>query len=340
MWRNALRPGAYHGPLHGNGPYFEGWYYKLVAPNGTQRMAIIPGVFLGVKGVDSHAFVQTLDGHSGRTTYHRFPIEAFQAHPTEFALQIGPNHFNHREIVLDLDGTQRVKGVVRFDNVAAWPVSLRSPGIMGWYAYIPFMECLHGVLGFDPTLSGMLVVDDAVADFHGGRGYMEKDWGQAFPRAWIWMQCNHFDQTDGIGKRATSVSLTASVARIPWLGSAFRGFIVGLWIDGALYRFATYTGATIERLAVTQHEVIWTLRGPQSPNLLHQSMRLEIIAQRSDENADLLHAPYRTAMLQRVLESLTATVSVRLTTNEGQVLFAGAGQYAGLELGGELSHIL
>jgi hypothetical protein len=69
-------------------------------------------------------------------------------------------------------------------------------------------------------------------------------------------------------------------------------------------------------------------------------MRLEIIAQRSDENADLLHAPYRTAMLQRVLESLTATVSVRLTTNEGQVLFAGAGQYAGLELGGELSHIL
>ena len=332
MLRNVLRPGAYHGPASVRGPYFEGWYFKLVTATGTERMAVIPGVFLGAGGSQSHAFVQTLDGVSGRTNYYRFPVEDFRAHPTEFALQIGPNYFNSREIVLDLEGAQRIKGVVRFDGVRGWPVSLRSPGIMGWYGYVPYMECLHGVLAFDPALRGALIVGDALVDFHGGRGYIEKDWGQAFPRAWIWMQSNHFGRT--------GVCLTASVARIPWLGSAFRGFIAGVWIDGSLYRFATYTGATIERLEVTRSEVLWTMRGPQQARLGRGPVRLEIVAQRSDEGVDLLHAPCRTAMLQRVVESLTATVNVRLTTATGAPIFDGVGVFAGLELGGELGEIL
>ena len=36
-------------------------------------------------------------------------------------------------------------------------------------------------------------------------------------------------------------------AIIPWLGSTFWGTIVGLWHEGRLYRFATYTGAKMER---------------------------------------------------------------------------------------------
>ncbi len=338
MFRNVMRPGAYHGPTdgsgrtHGSGPYFEGWYFKLVAPGGSPRMAIIPGVFLGDDPSTSHAFVQTLDGESGRTTYHRFPLDSFRAHPSDFSIQVGPNLFSQREVALDLDGPARITGVVRLDGAQGWPVTRRSPGIMGWYAYIPFMECLHGVLSFDPAIDGTLIVDGAVRDFHGGRGYIEKDWGQAFPQSWIWMQSNHFGRT--------GVSLTASIARIPWLGAAFRGFIVGLWLDGALYRFATYTGATVERLECTQREVIWTLRGAQPAHLARRPVRLQIVARRGDESVDLLRAPYRVAMLQRVLESLTATMSVRLTEADGSVIFAGEGQFAGLELGGDLRQIL
>lgn len=28
-------------------------------------------------------------------------------------------------------------------------------------------------------------------DFSGGRGYIEKDWGQSFPAAWVWLQINY-----------------------------------------------------------------------------------------------------------------------------------------------------
>jgi hypothetical protein len=316
--------------------FFEGWYFKLVDASRSRRLAVIPGVFLGETPDQSHAFIQTLDGASGATRYHRFPLAAFSAHATEFDLRIGPNRFTLHGMILDIDAPEgRLVGAVRFPIVTPWPVTWRSPSVMDWYAFMPFMECYHGVLSLDHAIEGMLVVDGEVVDFHDGRGYMEKDWGQAFPRAWVWMQSNHFQRP--------GVSLSASVARIPWLGSAFRGFIVGLLLDGRLYRFATYTGATIEHLEVTRRQVVWRLAGPGPMNGQSVMHRLEIVAHRDDAGVDLLHAPARSAMVQRVLESLTAVVDVRLLRLDGRgetELFAGSGECAGLEIGGNIKEIL
>jgi tocopherol cyclase len=106
-----------------------------------------------------------------------------------------------------------------------------SPGAMGWYTFLPFMQTYRGILSLDHRMEGSLTIDLEKIDFSDGRGTMEKNWGKAFPRAYIWIQSNHFS-TPG-------TSLTASVATIPWLGSWFRGFIVGLWHNDKLYRFTT-----------------------------------------------------------------------------------------------------
>jgi tocopherol cyclase len=332
---NLWRPASYHG--HGKSRrYFEGWYFKLVDARRQRRLAVIPGVFLGETPADSHSFVQTLDGATGQTSYHRYPLADFWAHPSEFDISVGPNRFSEREITLNIATDERqVIGHLRFTGVTPWPVTWLSPGIMDWYTFTPFMECYHGVLSLDHTIEGMLAIDGQAVDFHGGRGYIEKDWGAAFPRAWVWMQSNHFEQS--------GVSLTASVARIPWLGSAFRGFIVGLLHDGVLYRFATYTGARIERLQVTEDHVYWTICGPVTLEGRTRNHRLEITAQRDEQGVNLLHAPARTAMVQRVLESLTARIDVRLTRLEpggDTQLFTGSGQCAGLEIGGAIEEIL
>jgi hypothetical protein len=149
---------------------------------------------------------------------------------------------------------------------------------------------------------------------------MEKDWGNSFPEAWIWMQTNHFAQP--------GTSLTASIAIIPWRRTAFRGFIVGFWHDGVLHRFATYNGARVEQLAVTDETVTWVLR--------NKTHRLSILAHRGAEEAfGLLKGPDVVEMGKRVAESLTATVDVQLVeVGDGgeRELFAGNGRYAGLEL--------
>lgn len=321
--RALWNPGMYHG--HGrSADFFEGWYFKFVDAAGQNVQAVIPGVFLGRNGRDSHAFIQTLDGRTGRSFYHRFPLEAFRASERAFDLRVGPNRFWDAGLSLDLDlPEQRLRGELRFEDPIPWPVTLFSPGVMGWYAFVPFMECYHGVLGLDHAVQGALDVDERRADYSGGRGYIEKDWGQAFPQAWVWMQTNHFEQP--------GVSLSASVARIPWLGTAFRGFIVGLWHAGRLYRFATYNRSRVDDLRITDTHVHWRLS-----NADHT---LEIEAERSE--GGLLHAPMRTAMLARVLESLTATVRVRLAERGGgREVFAGVGRHAGLEVGGDVVLIL
>jgi tocopherol cyclase len=328
--RSIWRPALYHGRGK-RPPFFEGWYFKLVDASERRRYAIIPGVFMGREPGTSHAFVQTLDGVTGRTAYHRYPLEVFQAALDEFDIRVGASRFRADRIELDIDRPEgRVRGELRFSGGAPWPVTLTSPGVMGPFALAPFMECYHGVLSFDHEIEGMLALDGSVIDFHGGRGYIEKDWGQAFPKAWIWMQSNHFEQPN--------TCLTASVAIIPWLRGAFPGFIVGLRQGGTLYRFATYPRAAIERLDLEDTHVTWRLAGRTGPD--HTPHRLEIVAWRAE--GGLLHSPERVAMLQRVLESLTARVEVRLSAVTGgreRLLFEGTGRHAGLEIVGPINEI-
>jgi tocopherol cyclase len=319
-----MHPEWYHGHDK-RPPFFEGWYYKLVDASGRHRYAIIPGIFLSNDPDQHHAFVQVLDGVTGKVTYHRYPAQSFHAAKNALDVYVGPNHFAHEFIRLDIESAdQTLHGEARFEGLTPWPVTLTSPGIMGWYSWVPFMECYHGVLSLDHALQGRFSIDGQDIDWTGGRGYIEKDWGMSFPSAWVWMQSNHFAQP--------STSLTASVAIIPWLFRSFQGMIVGLWHSGQLYRFATYTGAQIERLEITETLVNWTIHD--------QSHRIEIRAARVQ--GALLRGPSRVDMGIRVPETLQAEIDVCLTrTRDGrETVFEGQGRYGGLEVAGDLDRLL
>jgi tocopherol cyclase len=315
---NTLHPEIYHGN-QARPPFFEGWYFKLVNREEDRRYAIIPGVILGH---NAHAFVQVLDGVSGQTAYHTYLPEEFHSSPREFAIQVGPNSFTAGQIHLEIaSGPLAVRGDITFMGVTPWPVSFISPGIMGWYAWAPRMECYHGVLGFDHAIQGSLAIDHEPVDFTDGRGYIEKDWGQSFPEAWVWFQSNHFEQS--------GACLTASVANIPWMGSAFRGFIVGFWNEGILLRFATYTGAQVDKLAISETHVDWVVSDRRH--------RLEMRAERAE--GGLILGPTKLEMGKRVLETLNARIEVRLTHKSGELIFEGTGRHAGLEVHNTLALI-
>ena len=313
--RNTLHPARYHGRLRGQrSPFFEGWYFKIVDASEQHRYTFIPGVFWSSR---PHAFIQVLDGVAGVAHYHEFPVDLFWAAGDRFEVHIGGSRFNTNEMTLALDRQeQNVAGTLRFGGVTPWPVTLTAPGIMGWYAWVPFMECYHGVVSLDHAIYGELTIDGRTFDFTGGRGYIEKDWGRSFPEAWIWFQSNHF------GPPGTS--LTASVAIIPWLRTAFPGFIIGLWHEEQLYRFATYSGAKIEHLDVTEHTIDWVVGDGRR--------RLEMfVTQGPDSHFGLLKGPDTVEMGKRVAETLSAQVYCRLSEN-GRALFEGTGQYTGLEV--------
>lgn len=320
----TLKPEAYHGADR-RPPYFEGWYFKLVTPDTSERYAIIPGIFLSDDPERHHAFVQVFDGMAGRATYHRYPAEAFTAVPGKLDLRIGPNRFTRRAVELAIaDDLRTVSGRVELGPGMGWPVSPLSPGIMGPFAWLPFMECYHGIVSFDHGLNGALTDDGRTIDFSGGRGYLEKDWGQSFPAGHLWMQTNHFDRTPGL-------SVMASIAVIPMLGSWFPGFICGLHHEGRLYAFTTHGGGRIERLDVDDHHVRWAI--------VNGTERLAITAERADHA--LLPGPDRADMSKRVPETLKATIHVRLSSlADDRVIVEDTGRCAGLEVAGEYERVL
>ena len=307
-------------------PYFEGWYFKVVDASEQHRYAIIPGIYLGPTPEASHCFVQFMDGMSGQVDYFRYQVDAFQPAEDRFDVRVGPNRFQADALTLALDGPERtVEGELRLTGLQPWPVTRLSPGAMGWYAWVPFMECYHGIVSMDHSIQGALHVDGAEVDLSGGRGYTEKDWGRRFPRAWVWFQSKHFD--------AEPVSLSVSIALIPWLGRTFRGFIIGVWHAGTLYRFTTYTGARIERLAVDDAMVRLTVAD--------RAHRIELEIDRDEPGQ--LYAPDIDDMSGRVGETMRATARLRLSERGRQqgashgILYEGAARLGSLEVVGDMS---
>lgn len=320
--RSIRHPEGCHGRSQA-APFFEGWYYKLVDATGRHRLALIPGISLSADPQESHAFIQILDGGSGHSGYHRFALDQFSAEEMALAQRIGPNSFSSRGIDLDLDAQDwTMKGSLRFGPLTPWPVSWRAPGIMGWYAWMPFMQCYHGVVSLDHALQGEMAINGKRIDFSGGRGYIEKDWGRSFPHAYIWLQSNHF--------AAPGTSLMASVAVIPWLRGAFPGFIIGLYHDGTLYRFATYTGARLDELEIGDQEIVLQVHD--------RSHRLSLRALRAQ--GGLLQAPTSEGMTSKIGETLDGSITVRLDSiTEKRTKVQQSGRHAGIDAAGDLDKL-
>lgn len=315
-----LRATWYPDEFHGWGltrRYFEGWYFKVVSPDERHALAFIPGISMGENG-ERHAFVQVMDGKACRAQYHRFSAADFQPASRRFEVFVEKNHFSREKIKLDLPG---IAGEIRFQNTTPWPKMLGAPGIMGWYSFVPFMECFHGIVSLHHTLEGKLEIGNEEIDFSDGKGYIEKDWGRSFPRAYVWMQTNHFDTHD-------RASLIASVAHIPWLGSYFIGFISGFWLDGRLFKFATYTGAR-KFLKINDEQVELIFKNPKT--------ELRLLAKQAPGTA--LRSPIAGEMTGKIQESLQAEVTAELLEN-GRRIFEGTGRNAGLEVAGAIELLI
>lgn len=296
--------------------YFEGWYLKHVSRDGKHRLALIPGVFIGPDAQSSHAFVQILDGMNAHYEYLRFPLHSFRPEKKIFSTRVGHNRFGIGGLSLDLQGQEfEIQGELNYLNPVRFPVTWRSPGIMGPFAYTPFMECYHGLVSLDHTIEGALSINGRTINFTGGKGYIEKDWGRNFPSAYVWMQSNHFE-SEG--------SLFASAARIPWITGSFRGFIMALYFDHRLKRFATYTGAKLREVRITDKQVWLTVEDSRH--------RLEIESHRS--HGATLMAPYEKSMIERVSETMTASIRFRLSERKGSTLLEDHSELGALEVQG------
>ncbi len=312
--KSIFNPDMYHGWGIKNS-YFEGWYFKLVNREANKIFAIIPGISIDSDG-RKHSFIQVLDGINNTAEYIRYRFEDFSASSSKFEITIADNLFSRSYISLN---SPILSGHLEFSDLSAWPNRWYSPGIMGPYTFVPFMECYHGILSMDHMISGKISFQGDNVDFTGGRGYIEKDWGKSFPEAYIWLQSNHFEP------RGTSVKL--SVARIPWIGRSFTGFIAGVLHNEQLYEFTTYNSSKIEHIDISLSEI--------NVQISNSTFSIRINGKR--EKATLLASPISGEMSGHISESMTSVIKLTLTDNKsGNTIYSGRGINTALEVVGDM----
>jgi len=318
MLLQIWNPELYH-RHNGKKTFFEGWYFKIVDKNENNVFAVIPGISFSKH--DSHSFIQILDGKNLSSFYHRYSISEFNSAKNKFEICIGKNFFSSEKIVLDLNGNgNELKGELSFKNLNLWPKTFFSPGAMGWFSFVPFMECYHGVVSLYHNIEGKLFFNKKKVDFSGGTGYIEKDWGKSFPSSWIWMQSNHFG--------FENTSLMVSIAKIPYLGKHFTGFIIGFLCKGKFYKFATYTNAKLDSIETEKGRVNFQVS--DNKNILQ-------IESFQNTGKGLPFPVTKGGMKGIVEESLSGLINLKLINKKtNEVLFSGTGSNSGIEINGTL----
>ena len=308
----VFRPWVFQGSVTKT-KYFEGWYFKHVSSNREHVWSFIPGISLSREG--NHAFIQVLNGISGESQVYEYEVESFSASSKELNVGLGKSSFSMDGISVALqNASQNIKGEIGYSSMEAYPSTTFNPGIMGWYSFVPFMECKHGVVSMKHKLSGGLRINDTYIDFEGGTGYIEKDWGSSFPESWAWLHCNTFN--------STQASFTFSVAKIPWLGSYFIGFISYLSFEGRFFNFSTWSKARIEKLEYHDKRL----------QVLISNKKYLLEVEALNKQAGQLKAPTLGSMTRIIKETVDATVVLRLRDRNGNTLFEDKGSRAGMEL--------
>ena len=128
---------------------------------------------------------------------------------------------------------------LRLSGLTPLPFSRYAPTIMGPFAYLKKMECVHGVISLHHRMEGVVIANGRALPV-AGVGYLEKDRGTSFPQRYLWFQSNQCGVADSC--------FFLSLASIPLGPLTFNGCLFVVKLRDQLHRFATYTGCRLESL--------------------------------------------------------------------------------------------
>lgn len=314
MYFKKIKHPEYFQGNHKKDNYFEGWYYKLVSGDQKTSIAFIPGISINKE--DPHAFIQVFLSINNQliTHYIRYASDSFSYSHDQFIIQIDKQLFTKSQLDIDIHNDMiQIQGKIDLKDHISLKTNLYAPNIMGPFAYIPFMECNHGVISMQAHLSGVLKINDEPISFDNGKSYIEKDWGKSFPKNYIWLQSNHF--------KDKSTSLMFSYATIPFIGLSFKGLIVNLVYQKKEIRFSTYNFSKILKKEILNNSIYFILK--------KGSYKLHVKAQKDREIE--LKSPSFGLMNQTIKEGLSGIISIKLY-KKNQLIYEDTGYQAGIEI--------
>lgn len=290
--------------------YFEGWYFKNA--NRKDGISFIPGISINSK--EKKSFIQVI---TNTTSYFvNYNIDDFKFSSSPFHIKIANNYFSKDIIKININDTIQnlnICGEINYSNLQKINTNVFNPNIMGPFSYIPFMECNHAIISMKSQTNGTIFINDTNLDFDNGYAYIEKDWGCSFPKSYIWMQGNNFQNSNA--------SFILSIADIPFKLFSFKGIICVLKINNREFRFTTYNNTKLKEYDVNKNSLNITLK--------RDSYYLNITS--SFNNGHKLLAPCKGKMEKDIFENISSHLNITLK-KENTVLFTDTSENCGLEI--------
>ena len=296
---------------------FENWYFKLVDIMKENTLGILIGIHKTQQG--DEAFVQIIGNGISENICINYPLESVKSKETE--IQIGDNLLGLQQITLNIQKEGfKLRGELILSNHKQLKQSLWLPGLMGPYKYLPFLESYHEVISLQHTLMGSLWLNERQIIFNEGKGYIERDWGRAFPNVWLWAQCNHFKRQD--------VALMIGVARLPIFFNYYTCFAIPIYYKGQVEIFSNYNGGHLAKL--------YRYKGYVHLIVTQKNKILDIKIYGSDEVSCVTSRSSH--MIRDVYACDTAKIELLITEN-GKTVFEEVGTLCELEMGGNTSKL-
>lgn len=228
--------------------FFEGWYYKMVYPDGNRFLICIFGFTVG-QSRERFPFVQIYDSVSKLSTHFDFPSDSFHFNKKTKTGTIDRNSFSKNKIVLELANDQFSLSLnVDFQTSKAKKSHVNSMGPARWFLGL---ECYHAVISTHPAWSGQIEMNGQKIQITEGKAYIEKNWGKHFPAAYTWIHCNQFSNL--------YTSLIGLSGELPWF---FRkqGFFFQVFTSSKNYRFWNGNLSTIRMIATGEKSLMIELK--------------------------------------------------------------------------------
>ncbi|WP_074434818.1 tocopherol cyclase family protein [Beduini massiliensis] len=269
-------------------PAFEGWYFRVV--DNQVSIAVIIGIAKTKE--KQEAFIQIFHTLNEKMEKVSYDIKDVQYQDEPFLIKIKDSIFSKNRLYIKDQGLS-----VLLDIKIKAPLSLKqtkyAPTIMGPFAYLKNMQCNHAVLNLGSSTQGEMVYQNSSYKIKGIL-YQEKDWGNSFPRKYIWVQSNCCQEKQAV--------LFLSCAAIPLKPIEFTGIIMVIAIGEKQYRFASYYGAFITKAKRVKDYFYLSIR----------QGKYNIVLKIKSGKTYRLDAPEMGEMQRNVEESLLGQVEMKL----------------------------
>lgn len=266
--------------------YFEGWYFRYTS---DINYAFIFAITNNTE--DPHAFIQVFNETMDSCIYKRFELSEFSFE--KGLVRIGHNTLSLQKLYIDIDP---LKLELSFENT-----TLLDKSSMGYLGSLP-LDCFQEVVLLDGQAHGLLNNQKTE-----GKVYIEKTYGNKFPKRWIWLQSNH-------SKNNSSISF--SVGYIPFFKVLVKGWLLVLKINDEVLSFHLLDGSTLKI---------------KNDSLTITSLHYKVVIQFDQKETIQLVGPKGKAhMSLEVFESLTSTAHVFVYKNK-KLIFTDEYHNVGLE---------